>query len=276
MVISMAYFFSKMKLWLINFSLVSITCLFSNIAMAQATFLIWPIYPKIESNEKAVAVWLQNTGKTDAMVQIRVFKWTQNNFKDDYVEQNDVIPSPPVAKIKAGEKHMLRLTKSGLVPDGQEAAYRVIVDELPVNLQAEGEAKASKVNFQMRYSIPLFTYGKGIGSGLNEESQKTNAKNALAKPMLSWSVQKNEQGKTELLLKNEGQKFARLSAIKTTEKAKETALGKAGFGYILPNSTMKFEINSGLAQELTNSSVIYGLDSSGVKQELIAIKKGGG
>ncbi|EXB24414.1 csuC domain protein, partial [Acinetobacter baumannii 1440422] len=38
--------------------------------MAQATFLIWPIYPKIEANEKATAVWLQNTGKTDAMVQI--------------------------------------------------------------------------------------------------------------------------------------------------------------------------------------------------------------
>lgn len=29
--------------------------------MAQATFLIWPIYPKIEANEKATAVWLQNT-----------------------------------------------------------------------------------------------------------------------------------------------------------------------------------------------------------------------
>ena len=67
---------------------------------------------KIEANEKATAVWLQNTGKTDAMVQIRVFKWNQDGLKDNYSEQSEIIPSPPVAKIKAGEKHMLRLTKA--------------------------------------------------------------------------------------------------------------------------------------------------------------------
>ncbi|WP_332604306.1 fimbrial biogenesis chaperone [Acinetobacter sp. ESBL14] len=272
----MAYFLSKIKLLSISFALILTTCLVSSFSMAQATFLIWPIYPKIEANEKAVAIWLQNTGKTDAMVQVRVFKWNQNNFKDDYSEQNEVIPSPPVAKIKAGEKHMLRLTQAGLVPEGKEIAYRVIVDELPVNLQTEGESKASKVSFQMRYSIPLFVYGKGVGSGLTEESQKINAKNPLAKPMLSWYTQKNVQGKTELFLKNDGQKFARLSAIKTTQTGKEVALGKAAFGYILPNSTMKFEVEPGISRELLNSISIYGLDSSGVKQELIEIKKGGG
>lgn len=271
----MAYFISKKKLFLNKFFLTFITFIFSNITMAQATFLIWPIYPKIESNEKAVAVWLQNTGKTDAMVQVRVFKWSQNNFKDDYSDQNEIIPSPPVAKIRAGEKHMLRLTKSSLVPDGKELAFRVIVDELPVNFQSEDQANASKVNFQMRYSIPLFIYGKEIGSGLSEESQKLNSKNNLAKPILFWSTQKNLQGKYELILRNEGQKFARLSAIKITEKAKESALGKAGFGYILPNSTMKFEIESDLARELVNYSMIYGLDSSGVKQEQIVIRKEG-
>jgi fimbrial chaperone protein len=35
--------------------------------MAQATFLIWPIYPKIEANEKATAVWLQ--------IRVRPMRW---------------------------------------------------------------------------------------------------------------------------------------------------------------------------------------------------------
>ena len=126
---------------------------------------------KIEANEKATAVWLQNTGKTDAMVQIRVFKWNQDGLKDNYSEQSEIIPSPPVAKIKAGEKHMLRLTKSANLPDGKEQSYRLIVDELPIRLSDGNEQDASKVSFQMRYSIPLFAYGKGIGSGLTEESQ---------------------------------------------------------------------------------------------------------
>ncbi len=53
----------------------------------------------------------KNTGKTDAMVQIRVFKWNQDGLKDNYSEQSEIIPSPPVAKIKAGEKHMLSLNQ---------------------------------------------------------------------------------------------------------------------------------------------------------------------
>ncbi|ENX36222.1 hypothetical protein F889_00381 [Acinetobacter colistiniresistens] len=269
----MTYSFPKMMSWFLGLFLIVTVSLSSSFAAAQATFLIWPIYPKIESNDKAVAVWLQNTGKTDAMVQIRVFKWEQNNFKDDYHEQNEVIASPPVAKIKAGEKHMLRLTKAGQQPDGKEIAYRIIVDELPVNLNAADDAKASKVNFQMRYSIPLFVYGKGLGSGLTEETQKLNAKNSAAKPILSWHTQKNAQGKVELFLKNEGQKFARLSAIKLSKDSKETALGKAAFGYVLPNSAMKFDIDPTIARELSRISVIYGLDSSGVSKEIIEIKR---
>ncbi|PTV58980.1 protein CsuC [Acinetobacter seifertii] len=241
--------------------------------MAQATFLIWPIYPKIEANEKATAVWLQNTGKTDAMVQIRVFKWNQEGLKDNYSEQSDIIPSPPVAKIKAGEKHMLRLTKSTNLPDGKEQSYRLIVDELPIRLSDGNEQDASKVSFQMRYSIPLFAYGKGIGSGLTEESQKANAKNPLAKPVLQWSVRNNDQGQSELYLKNNGQKFARLSALKTSKTGNDISLGKAAFGYVLSNSTVKFSIDKSTANELLKTSKIYGVDSSGIKQELIEISK---
>ncbi|MFI8026038.1 Csu fimbrial biogenesis chaperone CsuC, partial [Acinetobacter baumannii] len=132
---------------------------------------------------------------------------------------------------------------------------------------------ASKVSFQMRYSIPLFAYGKGIGSGLTEESQKLNAKNALAKPVLQWSVRNNQQGQPELYLKNNGQKFARLSALKTSKTGNDISLGKAAFGYVLSNSTVKFAIDQSTAHELSKTSKIYGVDSSGIKQELIEITK---
>ncbi|EPG40840.1 fimbrial chaperone [Acinetobacter colistiniresistens] len=257
-------------------SLLMVSTLFaSSTAFAQATFLIWPIYPKIEENEKAAAVWLQNTGKSDAMVQIRVFKWNQNNQQDAYDEQTEIIPSPPVARIKAGEKHMLRLTKAATVVDGKEQAYRIIVDELPVKLNPDADKEASKVSFQMRYSIPLFAYGKGLGSGLTEASQKTNLKNPLAKPVLSWWVKNNAQGKPELYIKNSGLKFSRLSGIKLSPASQQMALGNAAFGYILAQSTMKFDLDANLLKSLNSQSTLYGVDSSGVKQELIEIRKEG-
>ena len=82
------------------------------------------------------------------MVQIRVFKWDQNHQQDAFEEQTEIIPSPPVAKIKAGEKHMLRLTRATSVPDTKELAYRIIVDELPIKLNPENDKEASTVSFQ--------------------------------------------------------------------------------------------------------------------------------
>ena len=240
---------------------------------AQATFLIWPIYPKVEANEKASAVWLQNTGKTDAMVQIRVYEWNQAQKKDNYSEQNAIIPSPPVAKIKAGEKHMLRLTKSANAADGKELAYRIIVDELPIKFKDDESKESSKVSFQMRYSIPLFVYGKGLGSGLTEESQKINKKNPMAKPILTWSIQKNTSGQSVLQLKNSGHKFSRLTGVKLSPSSEQSTFGDTAFGYVLANSTMQFELDKKTLNRLSSQSVLYGVDTSGTKQELIKIEK---
>ncbi|WP_151812377.1 fimbrial biogenesis chaperone [Acinetobacter bereziniae] len=243
---------------------------------AQATFLIWPIYPKIEANEKASAVWLENTGKSDAMVQVRVFKWDQTNQQDSYQEQVEIIPSPPVAKIKAGEKHMLRLTRAINTVAGKEDAYRIVVDELPIQLNSDSDQNTSTVSFQMRYSIPLFTYGNGLGSGLSEASQKTNAKNTLAKPILSWWIKNNPQGTPELYIENKGVKFSRLSGIKLSPSSEQIALGKTAFGYVLANSIMKFELDNAILTSLNRQNSLYGVDTSGVTQELIEIRKEGG
>ncbi|KOA12573.1 protein CsuC, partial [Acinetobacter baumannii] len=83
----------------------------------------------------------------------------------------------------------------------------------------------------------------------------------------------NQQGQSELYLKNNGQKFARLSALKTSKTGNDISLGKAAFGYVLSNSTVKFAIDQSTAHELAKTSKIYGVDSSGIKQELIEITK---
>lgn len=266
----------KMKLWSgRTLSAVFVSIMASSV-FAQATFLIWPIYPKIEANEKASAVWLENTGKSDAMVQVRVFKWDQTNQQDSYQEQTEIIPSPPIAKIKAGEKHMLRLTRAINTGAGKEDAYRIVVDELPINLDSNSDQNTSTVSFQMRYSIPLFAYGNGLGSGLSESSQKINAKNTLAKPILSWWIKNNPQGVPELYIQNKGMKFSRLSGIQLSPNSEQIVLGKAAFGYILANSTMKFELDQSVFTRLNQQNTLYGVDTSGTKQALIEMKKEGG
>lgn len=240
---------------------------------AQATFLIWPIYPKIESNEKATAVWLENTGKTDAMVQIRVFKWDQKENKDSYQDQSEIIPSPPVVKIKAGDKNMLRLTRTIAPPPNSEQAYRVIIDELPIKLDNEQQTDNSTVSFQMRYSIPLFSYGTGLGSGLNLQTTKINEKNPLAKPILTYSLEKNAVDQHILRIQNVGAKFARISTLGTTADLNTTASIPIQVGYVLAQSSMQFILDTQSYAKINQSSVLYATDSSGISQNIIEIKK---
>ncbi len=82
-------------------------------------------------------------------------------------------------RIEPGQKQLVRLIKQIPPAAGQEMAYRVVLDEIPTP-RAVGDNQAG-LNFQMRYSVPLFVYGNGL--------VRDNAK-----PALSWR-QVNAGGK---------------------------------------------------------------------------------
>ena len=236
-------------------------------AYSKANFVIWPIYPVIESDEKAVAVWLENTGDTPAIVQVRTFKWTQQNFKEQYQMQNEVIASPPVVRINAGQKQMIRLTKSFQPIAATEQAYRLLIDELPVD--PDQKNTGPQVSFQMRYSIPLFVYGTGIGSGLTEASKKQNDKNPLAKPILSWQI--THSGMEEVLeIKNSGLKHTRISEVKVGDYAAQLQAKNNGLGYLLANSSMQFGLSAELKKALHNNPILYSVNN---KNQMLEIKK---
>jgi len=181
-------------------------------------------------------------------------------------------PSPPVARIKAGEKYMLRLTRSVDVPADTEQSYRIILDELPIQLDQDAATERSTVSFQMRYSIPLFSYGKGLGSGLTAESVKANEKNKRAQPILNFWTEKNAEGQTELYIQNTGLKYARITGIRFTEKNTETNKDNVSLGYILANSTMKFALPAVLSQQVSQAKLLYSTDSSGAGSKTIMLK----
>lgn len=242
----------------------------SQIAFAQANFLIWPIYPAIENNEKATPVWLENMGKDSAMVQIRIFKWSQSDGNDEYENQQEIIASPPIVKIEGGAKQMIRISKSSLpFADGIEHSYRIIIDELPINTDQNKDG--SQVSLKMRYSLPLFVYGKGLGSGRSQETIKLNEKNPRAKPILNWSIQ-TQDNKTYLKVENTGLLTARISGFKVEGQDFKSLTGTSSFGYVLPNQAYNFELNSELKQLLNSNKPLYAIINKDVAPILITKK----
>lgn len=238
---------------------------------AKASFLIWPIYPVIEVGDRAAALWLENTGNETALVQVRVFEWSQQNHQDAYAEQTKIMPSPPVTKIEAGQKQMIRLTRTQDSPAGKELAYRVVVDELPAQFNKDGQINAQVkkgVQFQMRYTIPLFVYGAGLGSGDDGVSQQLNQKNELAKPVLSWRIS-NKAGKDYLLIRNKGLLHARLSGFKVGNVVEGAKQGTSTFGYVLANNEMHFSLSPSLKRAIQQGQPLHAVINAASKPLLV-------
>ena len=204
---------------------------------AATSVLIWPIDPTLEADAKAGALWLENRGSAAASLQIRVFAWQQGEFQDQYQAQREVIGSPPVATLAPGQKQLVRLTRTGLTPPGQERAYRIIIDEIPAPQapNAAGEGAQAAIRLQMRYSVPLFAYGEGLVGKPDADAART----AVGRPQLTWRPV-TVQGKPYVEVRNSGPVHARLTDVTLRQGAQQRPLGEGLLGYVLPGASMRW------------------------------------
>lgn len=207
-------------------------------AMAAASILIWPIDPVIEESQPATALWLENRDNKTVYMQIRVLGWQQTAGKDDYSNQSQVVASPPVATIAPGKRQLIRLIKQAPVPAGQEHAYRVLIDEVPIKDQpgngADNGAQLG-LKFQMRYSVPLFVSGAGVWTKQDYEHPRDYAQ--ASQPKLSYRLLQQSSDRW-LEVRNQGNVHARISKVTLEGKLLNGGL----LGYVLPGSQIRFAL----------------------------------
>ena len=210
-------------------------------AGAATSVLIWPIDPVLEADQKAGALWLENRGTAPASLQVRVFAWRQGDFQEQFQAQREIIGSPPVANIAPGQKQLIRLTRTGASPVGQEQAYRIIIDEIPSPLPTEPSSEGPKaaIRLQMRYSVPLFVYGEGLWGKVDPEGTRSN--DSVGKPQLSWRPV-TVQGKPYVEMRNTGPVHARLTDVVLQQGGRDMPLVEGLLGYVLPGASMRWPI----------------------------------
>jgi len=209
-------------------------------AQAASSILIWPIDPVLESDQQASALWLENRGDTPANLQVRVFAWNQEGFDDKYQNQRDVVGSPPVATIAPGQKQLIRLTRAKDFPAGEEHAYRIIIDEIPLPLppgDAGSNKAAAAVRLQMRYSVPLFAYGAGLWS--KPDASRPRDPGGAGVPQLSGRTLKVD-GKPYVEVVNRGAVHARLTEASLKSGSQSRPVMEGLLGYVLPGATMRW------------------------------------
>lgn len=220
-------------------------------AQAASSVMIWPVDPVIEDDQRATALWLENRGTDTVSLQVRVFGWGQSGGQENFVNQEQLIASPPLAVIPAGQRQLIRLMNTVPVPEGKEIAYRVLVDELPdsdggAGKTQEGNNSAIGVKLQIRYSIPLFVNGKGLWTKPTPGKSRDAA--GMASPVLSWRTVR-EGSDLFLAVRNSGAAHARLTAVQWVganpgATGAPVVINPGLLGYVLAGSEMRWPLTA--------------------------------
>lgn len=214
----------------------------------SAGLQVTPIVLDIKQSQPSDGIWLTNTSDTALHAQVRVFAWNQHSQKDVLEPTPHFVASPLLIKVEAGQRQFVRLVRVGNLENQQEQAYRIVVDELP--LESEN---AGGLTFVLRYSIPVFIQGK-------ENKQE---------PVLNLRVTANEKKEAVLVVTNRGNTRAQLSRLRFTQASGNTTVLNEGLvGYALANSTNQLVISSNTG--LFASGGVFNVFVNGVEQQISA------
>lgn len=116
------------------------------------SFDIKPVRIFFDPGTRAEKLIVKNVSEGDLSLQIRVYRWSQNEKGEDiYDETTDIVVFPKMVRIKKGEEKIIRVGTK-LVPGTSEKTYRIYVEEMPSEHLPEG----ATVRLLMRAGVPLF------------------------------------------------------------------------------------------------------------------------
>jgi fimbrial chaperone protein len=137
--------------WLLCWALAAV----AQFAAAQSSFTVTPLRVDLSPQASAAVVEVINTSPRPLTMQVQQRAWTQNDGVDAQRETRDLILSPTVFTLPAGEKQVVRIARR-LAPDSlRERAYRLIVSEVPTP-ELKTTPEASGFRIALRMDLPLF------------------------------------------------------------------------------------------------------------------------
>lgn len=195
----------------------------------SASLQVAPTTLTLQARQTADGLWLSNSGDAPVQVQLRVFRWTQADGKDVLETTRDLVVSPPIQTLPPGEQQLVRVIRTQPVPPVAETSYRVIVDELPVDQDAQ-----PGLRFVLRYSIPIFV--------VPESAAKPGA-------VLSTRLVTLDDGNAAIQVSNSGTQHAQLADLGFIGPSGERETVIAGLvGYVLPGQTMRWPLPSSVSR----------------------------
>ena len=233
-----------------QFICASIVSLYSLSSLA-ASLQVAPISVAFSPQEKAKEIWLTNTSERPIRAQTRVLIWSQVAGQDQVNPTRDLVASPSITEIKAGEQQLIRIIRIAPQNTAVEQTYRLLIDELPSAGQADAQ---TGLQLLLQYSIPVFiqpTDSIAMRNGLTLLNQ------------VNFQYQ-NQQ----LIVKNNAKSHIRISELSyINPNGERIPLINGLVGYALAGQSMRWEIPES-KKILPNGKFEARINSDGLAQML--------
>lgn len=233
-----------------QFICASIVSLYSLSSLA-ASLQVAPISVAFSPQEKAKEIWLTNTSERPIRAQTRVLIWSQVAGQDQVNPTRDLVASPSITEIKAGEQQLIRIIRIAPQNTAVEQTYRLLIDELPSSAQADAQ---TGLQLLLQYSIPVFiqpTDSIAMRNGLTLLNQ------------VNFQYQ-NQQ----LIVKNNAKSHIRISELTyINPNGERIPLINGLVGYALAGQSMRWDIPES-KKILPNGKFEARINSDGLAQLL--------
>jgi len=131
-------------------SLAALLIVLLSVGAATAQSLrVMPVTIQMQPGQSATTMTVINEGSALTAIQVRIYGWNQADGTDQLTDTTELLASPPIASIAAGESQLIRLVLRK-APKGREATYRILLDQIPA------ASTPGIVQVVMRLSIPVF------------------------------------------------------------------------------------------------------------------------
>lgn len=145
-------------------------------AAGAGVFSVTPVRIYMTPKDRAVAVTVTNEGDSPIALQADVYQWKQaSDGTDELVLSEELILAPPIIKLAARSRQVVRLARLQPPDAGRQLTYRLILRELP-------EASPSKgldVPIALALSMPVFITPPGA-KGESDCSAKRSDSQTIA------------------------------------------------------------------------------------------------
>ncbi len=216
-----------------------------------ASLQVAPISVSFSPQEKAKEIWLTNTSERPIRAQTRVLAWSQAAEKDQVSPTRDLVASPSITEIKAGEQQLIRIIRIAPQNTAAEQTYRLLIDELPSSGQADAQ---TGLQLLLQYSLPVFM----------QPAEGIAARNGLTQLNLVDFQYRNSQ----LAVTNNAKSHIRISELSyINPNGEKIPLINGLVGYALAGQRMRWDVPQ-LKQMLPNGKFEARINSDGLAQTL--------